>query len=221
MPTLLRNTPQRGLPKLVLAGFLSLAGCSQSPDSAAPSLLQALNASYEQAMRETQASAYRFVPGSPAEQAAIARLQAFFTDMTADSALAQVADVYAPNAYLNDTVVGIFGADVIGDYFAHAAAQADVFNVVFLDVARGDVDYYIRWQMTVRADALSGGEPVVSYGTTQFRFDQQGRVLVHKDFWDAATGVYEHLPYVGSFVAYIHRKLGGDAAALSFDNMAE
>jgi hypothetical protein len=159
------------------------------------------------------------VPGEPAEQAAIERLQAFFTDITPESARSGVADVYAPNAYLNDTVVGIFGAEVIGDYFAHAAGQADIFNVEFIDVARGDVDYYIRWQMTVRADALSNGQPVVSYGTTQFRFDDQGRVLIHKDFWDAATGVYEHLPYVGGAVAYIHRKLGGDAAALSFDNV--
>jgi hypothetical protein len=82
------------------------------------------------------------------------------------------------------------------------------------------MDYYIRWQMTVRADALSNGKPVVSYGTTQFRFDDQGRVLIHKDFWDAATGVYEHLPYFGPIMAYIHRKLGGDAAALSFSYAA-
>jgi len=219
MPTLLRNTRQHGLLTLVLASILWIAGCSPSADSAGQDLLQALNASYEQAMRETQASAYRFVADEPAEQAAIARLQQFFTDMTPASARAQVAEVYAPNAYLNDTVVGIFGADVIADYFAHAAGQAEVFNVVFVDVARGDVDYYIRWQMTVRAAALSNGEPIISYGTTQFRFDEQGRVLIHKDFWDAATGVYEHLPYVGGVMAYIHRKLGGDAAALSFDSI--
>ena len=221
MLALPRNSLEIGLVALVFASLAWLTGCSQSSDREPPSLLQALNASYELALRETQGSAYRFIADEPAEQAAIQRLQAFFTDMTPASARANAASVYAPNAYLNDTVVGIFGADVIGEYFAHAAAQAEVFNVEFLDVVRGDVDYYIRWQMTVRAEALSNGVPVVSYGTTQFRFDEQGRVLIHKDFWDAATGVYEHLPYFCRVMAYIHRKLAGDAAALSFSDMTQ
>ncbi len=71
--------------------------------------------------------------------------------------------------------------------------------------------------MRVEAKALSDGEPVLSYGTTQFRFDREGRVIIHRDFWDSATGIYEHLPYLGPIIKYVHRKLGGDAALIPGD----
>jgi hypothetical protein len=40
----------------------------------------------------------------------------------------------------------------------------------------------------------------MSYGITHFRFDAESRVLVHKDFWDSGTGLYEYLPVLGSLV---------------------
>jgi hypothetical protein len=54
--------------------------------------------------------------------------------------------------------------------------------------------------MTVAADGLNGGKEVVTYGVTQFRFDADGRVLIHKDFWDSGTGLYEQLPVIGGAV---------------------
>jgi hypothetical protein len=41
---------------------------------------------------------------------------------------------------------------------------------------------------------------VASYGVTQFRFDADGRVLIHKDFWDAGTALWEQLPGLGGIV---------------------
>jgi hypothetical protein len=57
--------------------------------------------------------------------------------------------------------------------------------------------------MRVEHDALAGGKPVLSYGVTQFRFDKEGRVLLHKDFWDSGTGLYEQLPVLGGILGRI------------------
>lgn len=209
--------PQFYLRGLLLLSVTLLAACDSGNPIGERGILRPLNASYEDALAQTETAAYIFPADSVSELQVLERLQDFFSDMTVESVRANATFVYAPEAYLNDNVVGISGVDRITDYFAHAALQADVLDIVFLDVARSKTDYYIRWQMRVDAKALSDGESVFTYGTTQFRFDREGRVIIHRDFWDAATGIYEHLPYLGPLIKYVHRKLGGDAALISGD----
>jgi hypothetical protein len=55
--------------------------------------------------------------------------------------------------------------------------------------------------MLIVSPGLNDGAPLVSYGVSQFRFDQEGKVLLHRDFWDAGTGLYEYLPGIGGLVA--------------------
>lgn len=193
------------LPCLVVLSLV-LAGCGSPPDS-----LPELNASYESAVARTAPLAANMAPGSPEEQQALARLQSYFAAVTPESVVQRTAAVYAPRAYLNDTLVAIEGADRIQAYFARTTQRAQQLRVQFIDHARVGPDYYVRWRMTVQAEGLNAGEPVVTYGMTQFRFDREGRVLIHKDFWDAATGFYEQLPVLGSVLRGIRAAVEREA----------
>lgn len=168
----------------------------------APSLGD-LNASYEQALARTAPMAAVLEPGSAAEREAFARIEDYFSQTTVDSVRAKTTGVYAPAAYLNDTLVGVDGVAAIEDYFARTMERATLLDVEFLDRAPAGNDWYVRWRMTVEADGLNRGQPVVTYGVTQFRFDGQGRVLIHKDFWDSGSGLYEQLPVIGRLVSRV------------------
>lgn len=187
-----RQNAGRGLLLLLIA---VLSACGRAPVP-----LQELNASYERALARSAPLAVAHEPGSGAQQAAFDRLQAYFTNMSATSVREQTAMVYAPDAYLNDTLVGIDGAARIEAYFSHTMQDTRVLNVRFIDRAQAGIDYFVRWEMTVEHGSLAGGKPVLSYGVTQFRFDSEGRVLLHKDFWDSGTGLYEQLPVLGRLV---------------------
>jgi len=76
-----------------------------------------------------------------------------------------------------------------------------------LDVARSDSDYYLRWKMVFRAPKLRRGEPIETIGMTQARFDNEGRVTLHQDYWDSSAGLYEHLPGLGGLIQAIQRRL--------------
>lgn len=181
---------------LVLAGLL--AGCGRAPVP-----VPDLNASYERALDRTAPLAVSYALDGAGQQAVFDRLQAYFRGMSAASVREQTALVYAPEAYLNDTLVGIDGADRIEAYFSHTMQDTRVLNVRFLDRAWTGIDCFVRWEMRVEHEVLAGGEPVLSYGVTQFRFDREGRVLLHKDFWDSGTGLYEHIPLLGRIVGRI------------------
>ncbi|MEE4184268.1 MAG: nuclear transport factor 2 family protein [Gammaproteobacteria bacterium] len=180
-----------------------LAACSRPAGPAAPELLSA----YEAALDSTAASAVAFPPDSDQEKRVLQRLAAYFAPMTAESARAQTVVVYAPNAWLFDNLAVVEGRQNIEDYFVKATTEAESLTVDFQQVARAGSDYFIRWKMSINSPALSA-EPIVSYGVTQFRFDADGRVLMHRDFWDAATGLYEYLPGVGGWMERLRNTLG-------------
>jgi len=171
-----------------------------------------MNAAYEQVLEVTAPpKSAVFVPASPEEQAALARLESYFASMTPASVRDQTAVVYAPDAWLYDNLAIVSGADAIEKYFTGSVADTRALSVEFLQVIHDGPDYFVRWRMSVEAEALNDGQPMVSYGMTQFRFDGQGRVLVHRDFWDAATGLYEYLPGFGGILRSLRSRLADHA----------
>ena len=197
---------------LWLAGFMLLSGCGTPPTS-----LPALNASYERALARTAPLAVTLAPGSDAERLAFGNIQRYFAGMTPASVREQTASVYAPDCYLNDTLVGIDGARAVEAYFGHTIERATLLSVEFLERAPVGTDWYVRWRMTVAADGLNGGQPVLTYGVTQFRFDAVGRVLIHKDFWDGGTGLYEQIPVLGRVVGRVRAAVEAGARTESGD----
>lgn len=137
-------------------------------------------------------------PDSAAEEEAIARFRDFFTSLTPEVARTRTADVYAANAYLHDTLATHHGVEEIRDYFVKTAERASGVAVQIEDVVRSGPDFYFRWSMDITWSAFrSKGETTRSVGVSLIRFDGDGKVVLHHDFWDSAGGFFEHLPVVG------------------------
>lgn len=182
-----------------------LAGCGQLPRQTPAEL----NESYLRALERTAPLMHAFETGSPGERAALERLAGYFGQLDEEVVRQGTGALYAPQAYLNDNLAAVEGVEAIEAYFLHAAGAVEAMSVEFIDVARSDAEYYIRWRMVITARGLNRGEPVTSLGVTHFRFDDQGRVLLHKDFWDAGTGLYEFLPGAGGLVRRLRGAAGG------------
>ncbi len=148
------------------------------------------------------------VAGSPEEEAALARATSFLRSIgDLKSVHENTAKVYAADAYLDDTLVTHHGAAEIEAYFAETSATMTDYKVTIDDVARSGEDYYIRWTMVFAAPALSGGKPVHSAGISQLRFDPEGKIAFHQDFWDSGKNFYAHLPVVGGAVGFVRKRL--------------
>jgi SnoaL-like domain len=146
-------------------------------------------------------------PESTAERQGIARFENFLSHLDEKTAREETENVYAPGAFLNDTLKTVHGAPAIRDYFIKTAQGLDGMTVQFDDVARSGGTYYFRWTMVTRMKHLAGGRPVRTIGVTLVRFDPQGRVLLHQDYWDSAQGVWNHVPVMGSVIRWIQSRL--------------
>ena len=119
-----------------------------------------------------------------------------------------LGEVYADELFFNDTLKTLSsGADVK----AHLIATADLLtsgSVECFSTTRDDNgDYSIRWEMSYAGPKLNGGDPIVTIGMTQLRFNEKGEVIFHQDYWDSSAGVFEHIPLVGGLVKFVRGRM--------------
>jgi len=119
----------------------------------------------------------------------------------------QTAKVYSKDAFLNDTLVTHHGLEEIEAYFLETAKTMTSFEVKIDDTARSGSDYYVRWTMIFAAPALAKGTVVHSVGMSQVRFDGEGKVAFHQDFWDSGSYFYAQLPVSGVVLETIRKRL--------------
>ena len=137
----------------------------------------------------------------------MARFQEFMSSLSPQVVRARTKEIYAPNAYLNDNLDEISGAAAIEAHFLHGFEGLSDLSVSFHDTVQSGDDWYVGWTMSTTFRSLRGGATVVTSGMSHVRFDEQGRVLLHRDFWDAASGVYEHVPLLGGAIRTIKSRL--------------
>jgi hypothetical protein len=51
--------------------------------------------------------------------------------------------------------------------------------------------------MTIRFKRFARAEDKRGVGMTRVRFDSEGKVLLHQDFWDSTGGLFELVPMLG------------------------
>jgi len=138
-----------------------------------------------------------------AEKAALERIQTYLSNLTEDNISRTTLDVYAPNAFFNDTLKTEHGAEQIRKYFLETAKNVDSITVEFEDVSRSGNDYYLRWVMDVEFKKFQRGTKFRTIGMTHIRFDGDGKVILHQDYWDSARGIFEQVPVLGSGIRWI------------------
>jgi hypothetical protein len=164
--------------------------------------------SYEEALERTDPMKSKTVTnGSVDEEAAIERFRDFYAVFTPENVLARVRDVYAKYAYLNDALKELNGIEDIEAYMLRLLKAVESCTFEFLDVAVSGGEYYFRWVSEAKPKTIKKGRIMRSYGMSHIRFDETGKVVLHVDYWDSASGLFEHIPLLGGLIKLIKGRL--------------
>ena len=161
-----------------------------------------MESSYHEALTSA-AKAPTVSSGSPEEKAGIERFKDFFADLKEEHIRAKTRDVYAEDVYFNDTLKEIRGIDALEPYLLESAAAVESCTVDIGDVAAHDGNYYFRWTMDIRFKSIKKGQLTRSIGISHIRFNKEGKICLHQDYWDSTSGFFQHVPFVG----YLIRKI--------------
>lgn len=132
----------------------------------------------------------------------LGRLVRFYETISLDTLHAQLAQVYAPDARFKDPFNEVRGIGEIGRIFEHMFEQVNEPHFVVTARVLDGSQAFLTWEFLFRMKRFSK-ETQCILGATHIIFDADGKVAVHRDYWDAAEELYEKLPLVGSLMRWL------------------
>jgi ketosteroid isomerase-like protein len=134
----------------------------------------------------------------------VARIVALFESL-APADLPRLAQFYSPDAWFKDPFNEVRGVAAITRVFEHMFATLDAPRFVVRDVvAQGD-QCFLTWEFHFRMRRLNRAPQVVR-GGSHLHLDREGRIALHRDYWDAAEELYEKLPWLGGLMRWLKRQ---------------
>jgi steroid delta-isomerase len=120
------------------------------------------------------------------------------------AALGRLETIYAGGAFFKDPFNEVRGLPAIRKIFAHMFGQVDAPRFIITARAMQGADAFLTWDFRFRMKRFSRAEQCIR-GATHLQFDADGRVNVHRDYWDAAEELYEKLPVLGALMRTLKR----------------
>ena len=133
-------------------------------------------------------------------------LERFFEQLDPGE-LQNIGQFYAPQAYFKDPFNEVVGTQPIAAIFEAMFDQLDEPRFRVLEAVGDTRRACLIWEFDFRNRRLQQGRAQRIRGATWLEFDEQGRVALHRDYWDAAEELYEKLPVIGAMARWLKRRL--------------
>lgn len=129
---------------------------------------------------------------------------ATFEDLTADR-LDSLGSLYASDARFKDPFNDVQGRSAIRAIFAHMFQTLDRPRFVIQEVVVQGDQCFLSWDFHFRMKRFRRDAQCI-HGGSHLRFGADGRIALHRDYWDAAEELYAKLPLLGSLMRWLKRR---------------
>jgi len=135
---------------------------------------------------------------------ALERFRSFY-DTFSPAWIDRLEEIYAPRFVVSDPFHTFTDFAPMRAYFRRILAAFTYTQFHTEDVATGADGSYVRWRWEWQRTPR--GKRRIVPGVTHLRFAEDHRITYHRDLFDAAEGLYESIPLVGSALRAIKRRL--------------
>lgn len=128
-----------------------------------------------------------------------------FESLTPDS-VADLGDIYTPEARFIDPFNDVQGLAQIQHIFRHMFETLEQPHFVVTGKLVDGDQCFLLWDFHFRFRAFRRDVAQTIAGTSHLRFDAQGLITWHHDYWDAAHGLYQRMPVLGALMRWLRRR---------------
>lgn len=136
----------------------------------------------------------------------MARVVAFFEGLQQPADLDGLEAVYAPGARFKDPFNEVVGLPAIRGVFEHMFVALEAPRFVVTQVVGQGAHCFVTWEFHFRFRRHAPQQAQCILGASHLVLDGQGRIAVHRDYWDAAEELYEKLPLLGGLMRWLKRR---------------
>jgi limonene-1,2-epoxide hydrolase len=134
------------------------------------------------------------------------KIQFFFEKLSKDN-MSLVEDFYHPLVDFTDPIGHIKGSEKIKAYYGNMYKNVKSINFKFTNFHEAGDTVVAIWTMTLETEQLNGGTPYSVAGNSVIKFDEAGKVIYHRDYFDMGAFIYERLPVLGFVIKKIKKRL--------------
>ena len=138
------------------------------------------------------------------DDARVARVVNAFEALAPDT-LDALCALYASDARFKDPFNDVRGQAALRAVFDHMFQALDAPRFVIRDVVVQGDQCFLTWDFHFRMKRFNRREQTI-HGGTHLRFADDGRIALHRDYWDAAEELYEKLPLLGGLMRWLKRR---------------
>ena len=117
------------------------------------------------------------------------------------------SELYSENIHFSDALILTKDKQVIVKHFSDLEAAGNQVEVTMHQKLISGNDVFLVWSMEARFTPIRREMISDSLGVTHLRFDEDGKVILHQDFWDSTEGFFRHIPVLGSVVNSVKRRV--------------
>lgn len=123
----------------------------------------------------------------------------FFVSLTPQFKDETFYEVFASDAVFEDPFQRVCTIEEIIIVFRHMYTTLNHPKFIIKESMCHEKSGYIRWEFIYNTNRFEGVSHVM--------FNDEGLVISHRDFWDAASNVYETIPLLGAVLRLIKHKI--------------
>ena len=136
--------------------------------------------------------------------ARVARVAALF-ERLAPADVARLGEFYAAGVRFKDPFNDVRGVPEVQRVFTHMFTALNEPRFIVHEAIVERDQCFLTWDFMFRFKRGAPAQQTVR-GSSHIVFDAQGRINLHRDYWDAAEELYEKLPVVGAFMRWLKRR---------------
>jgi len=190
----------------IFVAVFFLTGCSTN---STPMHTQTVpDSDYKTALEWTDPRNFSLPPaGSPGETEMLDSVKQLFANYTRENLETKIPEVYAERVYFRDAFKQFNSSEAIRDYMVEGLAALENAEFVFRRVARAGDEFYLDWVMRLDFKKTPTGTWEESIGMTHMRFNSEGQVIFHQDYWDPTDIVYRRIPVAKQLINFVKKKM--------------
>jgi limonene-1,2-epoxide hydrolase len=128
-----------------------------------------------------------------------------FFERLSRAQLGLMNQVFADNILFEDPFQKVEGIHDVRAVFDHMYQTLREPKFKVIDMAFGaNNKVYMKWMFTARRE---NNDQIEFEGLSEVIFNDDGKAIYHKDFWDSSSAVYEKIPLLGSVLKMIKQKI--------------
>jgi hypothetical protein len=136
---------------------------------------------------------------------AVDRIADTFESLT-PAGVETLGTIYAPDARFKDPFSDVQGLPAIQQIYRHMYETLENPRFVVTGRIVQGPQCFLTWEFHFAFKRIKRWQAQCIQGGSHLVLDGEGRITLHRDYWDAAEELYEKLPVVGSLMRWLKRR---------------